>query len=243
MIDIVNSIYTTLFTVHFIHSGYQTPTESFFSQGMSISPDQYTGAIFSEYRMNYRFFNDTLICFIQTEYFNPPATDPKVPAFPLTDNVKLRFLLNTRDDFFGKTYVAAAGNKKVYQFSNKINNAGGGNLYLSASVENFASAKDYENGTIVQDGGNLYSTLQPVKGVDHIAITNVGFWKQLEPLQQVVNNADLEDATTVKADEACFGVIDMYNSGTTNSSYDLLDVSEKLFSPAPVFTIKFESKF
>ena len=243
MIDTVNAIYTTLFTVHFIHSGYQTPTESFFSQGMSISPDQYTATIFSEYRMNYRFFNDTLICFIQTEFFNPPAASPKIPAFPLTGDVKFRFLLNTRNNFFAKTYVAAAGNKKVYQFSNKINNAGSGNLYLSANVENFVNAKDYESGTIVQDGGNLYTTLQAVKGADNIDITNVGFWKQLEPLQQVVNNADLEDATTVKVHEACFGVIDMYNSGTTNSSYDLLDVSEKLFSPPPVFTIQFESKF
>jgi hypothetical protein len=139
--------------------------------------------------------------------------------------------------------VAAAGNKKVYQFSNKINNAAGGNLFLNAPVENHVVAKDYDTGTIVQDGGSLYAALQFVKATDNIAITNGSFWKQLEPLQQVVNNADLQDATTVNASDKCFAVIDLYNSGTTNSSYNLFDASEKLFKPAPSFTIKFESKF
>jgi hypothetical protein len=243
MIESVNSIYATLFTVKFIHDGYQTPTENFFSDAISITTDRDTAAILSDYKMNYRFFNNTLICFIRTKYFNPPATDPKVPAFTITGDIKLRFLLKTRDDFFGKTYVAAAGNKKVYQFSNKINNAGGGNLFLTAPVDNYQAPNDYEGGTIVQNGGNLYVALQPVKASDNIAITNTAFWKQLEPLQQVVNNADLQDATVVKTDDRCFGVIDVYNSGTTNSSYNLFDVSEKLFEPAPSFTIKFESKF
>lgn len=243
MIESVNSIYTTLFTVRFIHSGYETPTENFFSQAIFITPDQYTEAIFSDYRMNYRFFNNTLICFMRSKFFNPPATDPKVPAYTITGDIKIRFLLKTRNDFFGKTYVAAAGNKKVYQFSNKINNTSGSNLFLSAPVENYMAANDFENGTIVQDGGNLFAALQFVKAADNIAITNTGFWKQLEPLQQVVNNADLQDATIVNAEEKCFAVIDLYNSGTTNSSYNLFDVSEKLFKPAPSFTIKFESKF
>lgn len=243
MIESVDSIYTTLFTVKFIHTGYQTPTEKFVSDAISITPDQYTEAIFSDYKMDYRFFNDTLICFIRTKFLNPPASDPKIPAFPITGDIKLRFLLNTRDDFFGKTYVAAAGNKKVYQFSNKINNGAGSILFLTAPVENHMVSKDYETGTIVQDAGDLYAAVQFVKAADSIAITNAAFWKKLEPLQQVVNNADLQDATIVNTDERCFGVIDLYNSGTTNSSYNLFDISEKLFEPAPSFTIKFESKF
>lgn len=242
MIDSVDSIYTPFFTVHFVHSGYQTPAENFFSQAISINPDIYTSAIFSEYKMDYRFYNDTLICFIRTKFFNPPATDPKVPAFTISGDVKFRFLLKTRNDFFGKTYVAAAGNKKMYQFSNKINNASGGNLFLNAPVENHVVAKDYDTGTIVQEGGSLYAALQFVKATDNIAISNSSFWKQLEPLQQVVNNADLQDATIVNVSEKCFAVIDLYNSGTTNSSYNLFDASEKLFTPAPSFTIKFESK-
>ena len=243
MIESVNSIYTTLFTVQFQHIAYQTPQQNFFSEAISITPDQDTGAIFSDYKMNYRFFNNTLICYIRCRYFNPPATDPKVPAFTITGDIKIRFLLKTLNDFFGKTYVAAAGNKKVYQFSNKIDNAGGGNLFLTAPVENYQAANDYETGTIVQDAGNLYGAVHFVKAADGIAITNAAFWKQLEPLQQVVNNADLQDATVVNADERCFGVIDLYNAGTTNSSYNLFDAGEKLFEPAPSFTIKFESKF
>ncbi|HWH61772.1 MAG TPA: hypothetical protein VNS50_00780 [Ginsengibacter sp.] len=242
MIESENSIYRPFFTVQFIHNGYQTPMENFFSQGIAITPDKDTQTILSDYKMGFRFFNDTLICFIRSKPFNPPATDPEIPAFTITGDIKIRFLMKTRNDFFGKTYVAAAGNKKVYQFSNKINNAGGGNLFLSAPVENHVVAKDYDGGTIVQDGGKLYTSLQFVKAVDSIVITNNDFWKPLEPLQQVVNNADLQDATIVNADDKCFGVIDMYNSGTTNSSYNLFDVSEKLFKPPPLFIIKFESK-
>jgi hypothetical protein len=243
MIESVDSVYRPLFTVKFLHNAYQTPKENFFSEGISIVTDNNTSAIFKNYKMDYRFFNDTLICFIQCTPFNPPAPDPKVPSTKINSDIRVRFLLKNSSDFFSKTYVAGAGNKKLYQFSNKINNAGGGNLFLTAPVENHVTAKDYDTGTVVQDGGNLYASIAPVKAADNIAINNTNFWKQLEPLQQVVNNADLQDATTVNADANCFAVLDMYNNGTSNSSYNLFDVNEKLFNPAPLFTIKFEGKF
>ena len=214
-----------------------------FRKAYFITPDEDTMILFTHYGMGYRYFNDTLICFIQSKPFNLPAPDPKVPFINITGNIRVRFLLQNASDFFNKTYVTPAGNKKIYQFSNKISNIIGGTLFLTAPVENYITAKDYDTGTIVQDGGNLFATLKSVKAADNIAITNTSFWAQLEPVEQVVNNGDLQDASTVDTDKSCFAVIDMYNSGMTNSSYNLFDVSEKLFNPPPSFTIKFKSKF
>jgi len=243
MIESVDYIYRPLFTVKFLHSAYRTPTEDFFSDAITISTDKDTATFFTNHKIGYRFYNDTLICFMQCILFNPPAPNPKIPSIKIGGKTSFRFLLQTQDDFFDSTYVAAAGKKKIYQFTNKINNAGGGNLFLTAPVENHVVAKNYDTGTIVQDGGNLYVCIKKVIAADNIAILNGNFWNQLQALDQVVNNADLQDAATVNADENCFAVIDMYNNGTTNASYDLFGVNEELFDPAPAFTIKFKSKF
>jgi hypothetical protein len=75
-----------------------------------------------------------------------------------------------------------------------------------------------------------------------IPLTDLLYWTKPIPFEQVVNNADLKDTATVTPDKNCFAVVDVYNSGTVNSSYNILGTSEKLFNPAPAFTIKFESK-
>ena len=122
MIESVNSIYRPLSTVKFLHSSYETPREKFFSEGIAITLAQETKTLFTNYKMNYRFYNDTLICFIQCALFNPPAPEPKIPSVTIKGDIRIRFLLHNSSDFFSKTYVVAAGSKKVYQFSNKINN-------------------------------------------------------------------------------------------------------------------------
>ncbi|MDI3319788.1 hypothetical protein [Pinibacter soli] len=243
LIDSVDLVFRPLFSIRFIHSGFQTPKENFFADAIAIVPDDRTKKIFANYKMNYLFYTNTLTCFMQCSMFNPPTPEPKIPSIKIDGDIMLRFLLKSKDDFFGRTYVTAAGGKNVYQFTNKVNNTSGGNVFLSAPVETHVAAKDYNTGTVVQDGGNLYASLVSVKAADNIAISDGSHWKQLQAVEQVVNNADLQDATAVNAGDKCFGVIDMYNNGTSNNIYNLFDVSEKLFDPAPVFSIKFESKF
>jgi hypothetical protein len=56
-----------------------------------------------------------------------------------------------------------------------------------------------------------------------------------------VNGDDLKTVAAVNADENCFGVIDIYNSGEVNNSYDLFSgVNENLNNPA--YSIRFISK-
>ncbi len=53
---------------------------------------------------------------------------------------------------------------------------------------------------------------------------------------------DLKSVDIVKADRACFGVIDIYNRNAINSSYDIFidNTDQKLTSPA--YTLLFKSK-
>jgi hypothetical protein len=192
MIESVDTIYRPLFTITFLHSGYQTPQENFLPKGMTVVPDEATKKLFINYQMDYRFYNNTLTCFIQCVLVAPPAPEPKSPFVPIDGDIQIRFLLRNSSDFFDKTWITPAGSKQLYRFSNKINNTAAGVLFLSVGPE--------------------------------------------------VSDADLTTAAAVGTDENCFGVIDMYNSGTTNSSYDLLDAANALFKPAPAFTIKFQSR-
>jgi hypothetical protein len=235
--------YRQLFNVVFDHSGYQTPMDNFLMKGISIVPDEDTQQLFTSYKMDYRFFNNVLICYMQCGLLSPPTPEPKIPFVTIDGNIKIRFLVRNSGDFFNKTFVVAAGSKKIYQFSNKINNVNLPDVFLTAPVESYAAANDYDQGTIVQNGGNMFTALKTVLAANGIAITDTNFWKQITGVDQVVNNADLQDAATVDTNEDCFAVIDLYNSGTTNSSYNLFGASKELFVPAPSFKIKFKSKF
>lgn len=224
-----------------MHSAYQTPLENFLSVAMSVTVDTNTKELFKNYKMNFGFYDDTLVCFIQCSPSNPPAVEPKVPSVKIDGDIKMRFLIRSTADFFNKTFTVPAGNRSIYQFSNKINNVSGGVNFLTAPVEPHQVAKDYDGDTIVEDGGFLYTSKKAVKAADNIPITDTNFWKILQATEQVVNNADLLDAASAGTDENCFAVLDMYNSGTTNNSYKLFDSGAKLFNPPPSFTIKFES--
>ena len=240
--DTISQFFARLFVVKFMHTGYETPDENFLQKGIFIQPDKATQHLFDEYKMSWRFFNNTLICFIQSSLVSPPAVDPKKPLITINENINIRFLVRTSSEFTGRTWVVSAGSKQVYQFSNQINNTDGTNLFLSAPMETFSSAKDYSAGTVVQDSGHLYSALQPILASGGIAIGNTAYWKPGVATEQSVNNADLKDLSVVKPDDSCFAVIDMYNNGTTNNSYKLFDGTGNLFDPAPSFVIRFESK-
>jgi hypothetical protein len=241
--EAIKTTYRELFTIKFLHGGYETPQENFLSKGIRIIPDGATQQLFIDHKINYRFFTNTLVCFIDCIPFNPPADEPKVPFVPVSGNLHIRFLMLASEAFAANTYVVAAGSKQTYQFTNQVNNASGPFVFLTAPVETHSNSKDYKTGTLVQNGGNLFTALKTVPGPDNIAISDTSFWKQLQPAEQVVNNADIKDNAVVNADATCFAVIDLFKSGTTNNSYRLFDTSDQLFNPAPVFTIKFANRF
>ena len=239
----VNTIYRELFTIKFIHEGFENIHENFLSEGINILPDQETQQLFVDHRISYRFYTNTLVSFMECSLFNPPALEPKVPFIPIDGDLHMRFLVTSSEDFAAKTFVVAAGSKHTYHFTNKVSNVSGGTVFLTSPVANHSIAKDYEIGTLVQSGGNLFTCTKTALAADSIPISNTTFWKNIEPVEQVVNNADLEDTATVKPDSICFAVIDVFKNGTVNNSYKIFDINDELFNPAPVFTIKFLSRF
>lgn len=240
--ETVQTIYQELFTVKFEHPGFETPNENFISRVINLVPDTATRTLFDQYKIDYRFNTNTLVCFIECTLVNPPNREPKIPFLDVPTAMQMRFLVKAGDDFVGRTYVVATGSTKTYQVSNTIDNTGGGLLFLTAPVESYSAANDYEIGTIVQNGPDLFAALKTVLAADGIPITNTVFWKQLPGISEVMNNADLKSNATVKADSTCFAVIDIQKTGTTNNSYKIFDAGDELFTPAPVFTIRFKSK-
>ncbi|MDQ6763555.1 MAG: hypothetical protein M3015_13125 [Bacteroidota bacterium] len=131
--DIIRTIYEELFTVKFLHSGYGFPHPGLIANSITIEPNEATKKLFVNYNLGYRFFNDTLMCFIRASLVSPPDPEPKVPFLKFAGEVKFRFLINASTDFLNKTDVAAAGSKQVYQFTNQVNAGTGGFISMHAT--------------------------------------------------------------------------------------------------------------
>ena len=238
--DVSRLIYKELFTIKLLHNGYTTPAGSGLLDKLKLTPDTETKKLFRRYTMDYRWLSNSILCFIRSEYVSPPAKEPKKPFISLTENIRIRFLLTAQAEFVNNTFITAAGKEAVYYFTNKVDNVQGGKNLLSKPVENFLLTKSYDAGTLVRNGGDLFTTLQPVNALDVIPITNDDYWKKLTPVEELVNNADLGEVSSLKPDQACFAVIDIFNSDIANTAYNLFDPGQQLLSP--VYTISFKSR-
>jgi len=249
-LETIRTIYKELFTIRFVHAGYGFPRTPVISEDIIIEPDENTKQFFHNFNMGYHFSSDTLLCFLHTDLVAPPAREPQKPHLSFIGDVRLRFLIKNTTDFTRKSYAVSTGSKWVYLFSNKINNVLPANppaipvdlVFLSKQFENHSIAKDYQEGTIVRKGGQLYAALKTVLAADTIPETDTNSWKPIGPMEQLVNNADLENVNTVEADEKCFGVIDIYNTGTSSTSYDLFEAGPDQKLRSPIYTIPFKIK-
>ena len=134
--DIINLVFKELFTVKFLHAGYGTARKSFIAEDISIEPDKATREIFVNHNLDYRFFNDTLICFIRTGLLSPPSPTTKIPYVKFESTVVFRFLINASNEFIRKTSVIVAGSQQVYQFTNQANAATGGFICMHTTGVN-----------------------------------------------------------------------------------------------------------
>jgi hypothetical protein len=241
-LESTNTIYSELFNITFEHNSYQTPLDRSVARAISVVPDENTKQLFMQCKISYRFVDNVLICFVESSLLTPPAPNPKVPVMQIDNSAKIRFLVKNAEGFFDKTFVTTGQGNKIYQFSNKNVNTSGTDSFLTAPVETFNPANDYTRGTIVQNGVNLFGAHQNVLATSGIPLTDTNFWQKITPLEQVVSNADLEDATIVQADDDCLAVIDMFKSVTT-APYNFFDPGDKLLNPPRSFKIKFASTF
>jgi hypothetical protein len=239
-VDISRLTYKELFTIKLVHDGYAASTGSELFNKVTIIPDKETQEFFTRYSIAYRCVNDSLLCFIRAEYVSPPAKEPQRPFVLFNSDFRIRFLVTAQLEFINNTFITAAGKEAVYHFTNKVSHVQAGKNLLLKPLENFVLSKSYDAGTLVSNGGDMFTSLQPVKAFDVIPITNGVFWKKVLPIEPVVNNADLAQVSTLKLSEPCLAVIDIFNSGTTNAAYNLFGSGQQLLSPQ--YTISFKSK-
>ena len=70
---------------------------------------------------------------------------------------------------------------------------------------------------------------------------NIGTGGFISRHTEGVNDDDLELVVMAEAEETCFGVIDVYNTGAVNTSYDLFSGAEQTLN-SPGYSIRFISK-
>lgn len=70
---------------------------------------------------------------------------------------------------------------------------------------------------------------------------NIGTGGFLSMHTEGVNNDDLKSVEVAEPGETCFGVIDVYNTGAINNTYDLFSGAEATFN-SPGYSIRFISK-
>jgi hypothetical protein len=241
-VDIINTLYGELFSVRLLHSGYLTPTSNVISNDIRLYPDKQTKKLFTNYQITYRLFGNTLVCLVRSRLFAPPATNLKVPFMRFLDNVRIRFLMHTSPSFLSRTEVVATGKNQVYLFSNRVNHVIEGEPFISRPIVAYDSSNGYDAGAIVQEGGQLFVALQPSLASENIPITDVAYWREILPVEPLVNQVDLEGPVSIELEEACFAVIDIYNSGTLSSGYDLFITGPENQLRSPVYNIRFKSK-
>ena len=145
--DIVKTIYEELFTVKFLHNGYGDPRPKLIADSIKLKPDAETKNLFNNHNLGYRFFNDTLICFIRTnlrQLLSPPALEPVSPYIKFSGNVRIRFFLNASTDFLNRTLVEATGARQTYQFTNQVNAGTGGFICMHTSGVNNDDLKNVD---------------------------------------------------------------------------------------------------
>lgn len=138
--DIIRTTYKELFSVKFLHSGYGFSHKNAIADSIYPEPDEATRKLFVNHSIGYRFFTDTLICFIRTlktqlsPPLSPPANETNVPYIKFSGNAMIRFLINTSTVFLDKTEVAATGARQVYQFTNQTNAGTGGFISMHTDL-------------------------------------------------------------------------------------------------------------
>jgi len=120
--ETVGILYAEIFSIRFLHDGFNTARRSPISDNISIIPDTDTSRLFQNLGIGYVFTDDRFVCWIRSKRVAPPASQPRVPLIENKDDIKLRFLLTTNGNFHSKTDVIHSGSKEVYYFSNRANN-------------------------------------------------------------------------------------------------------------------------
>jgi hypothetical protein len=149
LVETIRTIYHELFTINFGHSAYEQDRHVLIADEITMRPDAATLKIFTDYEMDYKFYNETLLCFIRCRLFATPAPLPKITFKKVADNLQLRFILKSGTAFLNKTEIIDAGAREVYYFSNRAN--AGTDMFISNDNIEVGNG-DLKNVSVIQPG-------------------------------------------------------------------------------------------
>lgn len=160
--------YRILFSIQLRHD-YYTQTESF--SDIEIIPTGKTRSILNGNRILYRFQDNKFTAMIEV--------NGDKPFVNLGSDTKLRFILKLKNPSF--TNISGLKlfglNNRIYYFSNRANNESDNILYLSNVIPGHDPGEEYEVGSLVKTGGDIYEAI-----TDNTVLPPPGSgWRKLSP--------------------------------------------------------------
>lgn len=142
--------YRILFSIQILHD-YYTQIESF--DDIEIIPTDKSKSILNGNRILYRFLKNKFTALIEV--------DGDKPFVNIDSDTNLRFILRLKNPSF--TNISGVKlfdiNNRVYYFSNRSDNDSGNTLYLSNRIPGHDPGEDYEVGSLVQSGPDIYEAI------------------------------------------------------------------------------------
>ena len=170
IVDTIKIAYKELFTVTLLHPSFETvytyedPVSntkktivgSSIFNVVSIEPDAATKKLFTNYSIGFRSSNNIVACFIRSE--------SQQPLIKLPENMRIRFLLKQKADFFHRTNIKVAGSRQVYIFTNENNTIDSGLKHITKNASGVTDA-DLENVAIVAPEENCFGVIDMLTSV------------------------------------------------------------------------------
>lgn len=173
IVDTIHIAYKELFTVNLLHPAFETTftykdpvtntnktiTGSSIFNVLSVEPDTATRKLFANQSINFKNRHDMLSCFIRA--------DLQQPLIKLPGNMRIRFLLKQKADFFHRTNIMAAGSRQVYRFTNENNTIDSGIKHITKNANGVTDA-DVEDISIVAPGENCLGVIDMLTSVTDV---------------------------------------------------------------------------
>ncbi|MCB0725936.1 MAG: hypothetical protein KDD00_00620 [Ignavibacteriae bacterium] len=142
--------YRILFTILIQHDFY-TQAESF--DDIEIIPTLKSRSAFEGNRILYRFVKNRFTAMIEV--------DGDEPFVNINSDTKLRFILKLKNPSFSNfSGIKLFGlNDRIYYFSNRSDNETGNVLYLSKSIPGHDPGDEYEVGSLIQSGQDVFEAI------------------------------------------------------------------------------------
>lgn len=166
--------YKILFSVELKHD-YYNQQETF--NDIEMIPAVNTKKILRGNRILYKVSGDKFIALVEVD-------ETGKPIIPIDPKTTLRFLLKLKNPSFSNITALKMFNatNEIYYFTNNAGNEdiNNGTLYLSSVIQDYSVNKEYEVGSLVFNGTDMFEAIQFVPLLSNHPVTELNFWRKLD---------------------------------------------------------------